>query len=96
MINMEINMISVQVATCKAILASEVKDVHALLIVFSTLLFLALGFTLAGNTIVSVMITVILIAMIIPLADYYHKWQARLHAFIAATENVSINIDLDF
>jgi phosphoglycerol transferase MdoB-like AlkP superfamily enzyme len=86
-------MIAIQVATCKSVMANELKDVRALFTIYSVLLFMALGFALTSLWYLTALLIIVLIAMIIPLADYYWKWSKRIDVLLDATKNVPVHID---
>lgn len=86
-------MINIQVAQCKAVLENDTKDVRALLITMSALIFLGLMFAVFGPPLVAVIPLTIAFALVIPLGDHYQKYDRRLHALLEATRNIPVDID---
>lgn len=89
-------MINVEVATYQSQLDNQAKDVRALFITFAVLLGAAIITTVFTNWwYITFIILAVALAMLVPLADYYHKWQHNLRALYEATRNIrTAHLDL--
>jgi uncharacterized membrane protein len=92
---MEMNMINIQVATCKAVMANEEKDVRSLLV--SQFMLLGVGAVLAffGQGWIATILVLMAAFMLYPLLDYYRRWSKRINALLASIENVAVNYDFE-
>jgi hypothetical protein len=89
-------MINVEVATYQSQLDNQAKDVRAIFCTFATLLGAAIVTTVFTDWwYVTFIFLVVALAMLVPLADYYHKWQHNLRSLYEATRNIrTAHLDL--
>lgn len=88
-------MINIQVATCKAIMANEEKDVRSLLICEFMLMGVSAVLTFFGQGWIATVLALIAAIMLYPLLDYYRRWYKRITALLASVENVAVNYDFE-
>lgn len=88
-------MINIQVATCKAIMANEEKDVRSLLV--AQFMLLGVGAVLAffDQGWIATILVLVAAVMLYPLLDYYRRWHRRINALLASIENVAVNYEFE-